>query len=93
LPLIISYLATVGPSGRDIATIAIAYDKHDDMQPGPQLGHGDEARLAVVLPAVLEDDRAIPIQPRQVTKIDAMVGQIAEALVLVPGDPLFFVTT
>jgi hypothetical protein len=76
-------------SGRDITTIAIAHGEDDDVEAGSQLGHRDKARLAVISAAVLEDHRAMPIQPRQVAKIDAMVRQIAEALVFVPGGHWF----
>ena len=63
--------------------IAVAHDEDDYVEARSELGHRNKARLAIVFSAILEDHRALPIQPRQIAEIDAMIGQIAEPLVFV----------
>ena len=77
-------LATVGLSGRNDAALSAPLDVHDDMQPRAERRHRDQPGLAVVLPPVLENQRLFPIHAVKVAKIDPVVGEILEPLVLIP---------
>ena len=83
------YLPTVGLASRDITSRAVALDKNDNMQTISELCHPDEPRLAIILSLILEYEGGGPFQRDKIAKIDAMVGQIDEALVFVPIRILF----